>query len=71
MAQSVFMTALLCALTVPMIFGGLVSLLTFATSMAIALVVGKIAQKTGAKMAGTVYTGIQSVRCNVFVSIMG
>lgn len=52
LAQSVFMTALLCALTVPMIFGGLVSLLTFVTSMVIALVVSKLAQKTGAAWLG-------------------
>ena len=49
LSQSTFMMALLCALTVPMIFGGMVSLLTFATSIVIALVVNALTKATGAK----------------------
>lgn len=52
LAQSVFMAALICALTVPMFLGGAVSLLTFVTSVVIAVVIGKIAQKTGIKWLG-------------------
>lgn len=42
LSQSTFMMALLCALTVPMIFGGLVSLLTFVTSIAISTACKKL-----------------------------
>lgn len=38
------MTALLCALIVPMIFGGIVSLLTFASSAVIAILITGIAK---------------------------
>lgn len=48
-AQTVFMSALLVALIVPMIFGGLPSLLTFVSSALIAVIVAVIARKTGAK----------------------
>lgn len=48
LSQSVFMTALMCALIVPLIFGGAVSLLTFASSIVIALIINLIATKTGA-----------------------
>ena len=47
--QTTFMTALLVVLIVPMIFGGLVGLLTFVTSALIAVVVSMLAKKTGAK----------------------
>ena len=52
LSQGTFMIALLCALTVPMIFGGIVSLLTFATSIAIALIVSALTKTTGAKWLG-------------------
>lgn len=48
LSQSVFMTALMSALVVPLIFGGMVSLLTFASSIVIALVINTVAAKTGA-----------------------
>ena len=44
-SQTVFMSALLVSLIVPMIFGGGASLMTFATSAAIALVLSTIAAK--------------------------
>ena len=50
LSQTTFMTALLVVLIVPMIFGGLVGLLTFVTSALIAVVVSMLAKKTGAKM---------------------
>lgn len=43
-SQTVFMTALLCALIVPMIFGGVVSLLTFASSALIAVLITTLAK---------------------------
>lgn len=49
LSQTTFMTALLVVLIVPMIFGGLVGLLTFVTSALIAVVVSVLAKKTGAK----------------------
>ena len=49
LSQTTFMTALLVVLIVPMIFGGLVGLLTFVTSALIAVVVSMLAKKTGAK----------------------
>lgn len=49
LSQTTFMTALLVVLIVPMIFGGLVGLLTFITSALIAVVVSMLAKKTGAK----------------------
>ena len=49
LSQTTFMTALLVVLIVPMIFGGLVGLLTFVTSALIAVVVSILAKKTGAK----------------------
>ncbi len=49
LSQGSFMMALLCALTVPMIFGGMVSLLTFVTSIIIAVVVSALSKSTGAK----------------------
>jgi len=49
LSQSVFQTALMCALTVPLIFGGSVSLLTFVSSIVIALIINTIAAKTRAK----------------------
>ena len=49
LSQTTFMTALLVVLIVPMIFGGLVGLLTFVTSAPIAVVVSMLAKKTGAK----------------------
>ena len=49
LCQTTFMTALLVVLIVPMIFGGLVGLLTFVTSALIAVVVSMLAKKTGAK----------------------
>ena len=49
LSQTTFMTALLVVLIVPMIFGGLVGLLTFVTSSLIAVVVSALAKKTGAK----------------------
>lgn len=52
LAQSVFMTALLCALTVPMLLGGGVSLLTFITSMVLAAAISLLAKKTGAAWLG-------------------
>lgn len=48
-AQTVFMSALLVALIVPMLFGGLASLLTFFSSALIALLLSVISAKTGAK----------------------
>ena len=48
LSQTTFMTALLVVLIVPMIFGGLVGLLTFVTSALIAVVVSRLAKKTGA-----------------------
>lgn len=47
-AQTVFMTALLCSLIVPMIFGGLVSLLTFITSGVLALIITFLAGQLNA-----------------------
>ncbi len=47
-AQTVFMSALLCALIVPMLFGGLASLMTFATSALIAIILSVIAKKANA-----------------------
>jgi hypothetical protein len=47
-AQTVFMSAMLCAMIVPMIFGGMASLLTFISSAVIALLISVIASKTGA-----------------------
>lgn len=47
-AQTVFMSALLCALIVPMLFGGLASLMTFLTSALIAVILSVIAKKTNA-----------------------
>ena len=52
LSQSTFMIALLCALTVPMIFGGMVSLLTFVTSIVIAVVISALSKATGAKWLG-------------------
>ena len=49
LSQTTFMTALLVVLIVPMIFGGLVGLLTFVTSALIAVVVSMLAKRTGAK----------------------
>ena len=49
LSQTTFMTALLVVLIVPMIFGGLVGLLTFVTSALIAVVVSMLTKKTGAK----------------------
>ncbi len=49
LAQTVFMSALLCALIVPLLFGGLPSLLTFITSTVIAVLLGMLIKKTGAK----------------------
>ena len=49
LSQTTFMTALLVVLIVPMIFGGLVGLLTFVTSALIAVVVSMLEKKTGAK----------------------
>lgn len=49
LAQDVFTTALLCALVVPLILGGTVSTLTFATSAVIAVITTAIAKKSGAK----------------------
>ncbi len=49
LSQTTFMTALLVVLIVPLIFGGLVGLLTFVTSALIAVVVSMLAKKTGAK----------------------
>ncbi len=49
LSQTTFMTALLVVLIVPMMFGGLVGLLTFVTSALIAVVVSMLAKKTGAK----------------------
>ena len=49
LSQTTFMTALLVVLIVPMIFGGLVGLLTFVTSSLIAVAVSMLAKKTGAK----------------------
>lgn len=49
LSQTTFMTALLVVLIVPMIFGGLVGLLTFVTSALIAVVVSMLAKKTCAK----------------------
>lgn len=49
LSQTTFMTALLVVLIVPMIFGGLVGLLTFVTSALITVVVSMLAKKTGAK----------------------
>ena len=49
LSQTTFMTALLVVLIVPMIFAGLVGLLTFVTSALIAVVVSMLAKKTGAK----------------------
>ena len=49
LSQTTFMTALLVVLIVPMIFGGLVGLLTFVTSALIAVVVSMLAKKTGAQ----------------------
>lgn len=49
LSQSVFMTALMCALVVPLIFGGAVSVLTFASSIVIAMIINFAASKTGAK----------------------
>lgn len=49
LSQTTFMTALLVVLIMPMIFGGLVGLLTFVTSALIAVVVSMLAKKTGAK----------------------
>ena len=49
LSQTTFMPALLVVLIVPMIFGGLVGLLTFVTSALIAVVVSMLAKKTGAK----------------------
>ena len=49
LSQTTFMTALLVVLIVPMIFGGLVGLLTFVTSALIAVVVSMLAKKNGAK----------------------
>ncbi len=49
LSQTTFMTALLVVLIVPMIFGGLVGLLTFVTSALTAVVVSMLAKKTGAK----------------------
>ena len=49
LSQTTFMTALLVVLIVPMIFGGLVGLLTFVTSALSAVVVSMLAKKTGAK----------------------
>ena len=46
--QTIFMTALLCALIVPMLAGGVVSLLTYASSAAIALIITLLAKKTKA-----------------------
>ncbi len=47
-AQTVFMSALLCALIVPMLFGGMASLMTFITSAIIAVVLSVIAKKANA-----------------------
>ena len=49
LSQTTFMTALLVVLIVPMIFAGLVGLLTFVTSALIAVVVSMLAKKTSAK----------------------
>ena len=49
LSQTTFMTALLVVLIIPMIFGGLVGLLTFVTCALIAVVVSMLAKKTGAK----------------------
>lgn len=48
LSQNVFMTALMCALVVPLIFGGAVSLLTFVSSIVIAMIINLIASKTRA-----------------------
>ncbi len=58
-SQTVFMTALLCALIVPMIFGGIVSLLTFASSAVIAILITGIAKSGKGRLAQSVYTGVQ------------
>ena len=47
-AQTVCMSALLCALIVPMLFGGMASLMTFITSAIIAVVLSVIAKKANA-----------------------
>ncbi|MEG1089642.1 MAG: DUF5058 family protein [Bacteroidales bacterium] len=44
LGQSVFMTALFCALLIPMLSGGAVSLLTFATSAAIGITISGLAK---------------------------
>ena len=51
-AQTVFMSAMLCALIVPMLFGGLASLMTFITSAVIAVLLSVIAKKTNAPWIG-------------------
>lgn len=52
LSQSVFMTALICALVVPMILGGAVSLLTFITSMLIAIAIDMISKKCAIEWLG-------------------
>lgn len=51
LSQTCFMTALLCALVVPM-FGTIVSALTFVTSAVCGLTITFISKKTGAKWLG-------------------
>ena len=58
LSQTTFMTALLVVLIVPMIFGGLVGLLTFVTSALIAVVVSMLAKKTGAKWMNDIILAI-------------
>ena len=48
-AGTVFMTSLLVVMVIPMFFSGMVSLLTFVTSMAITLGMVALAKKTGIK----------------------
>lgn len=48
-AGTVFMTSLLVVMVIPMFFSGVVSLLTFVTSMAITLGMVALAKKTGIK----------------------
>lgn len=51
-AQSVFMSALLVSLIVPMLFGDVPSLLTFVTSALLAVLISVIVKKTGASWLG-------------------
>lgn len=52
LSQSVFMTALICTLIIPMILGGMVSLLTFFTSMGIAVLIDLISKRCKVEWIG-------------------